>query len=436
MKYTNRIKFSYILIAAVTFFSFSPLYAQEMSLEACRTMALENNKRITIAKQDKERADLIAKATNTNFLPKVSVDGFAYYDNAKTDLKMNMGELGNLNMKLKTSNSYLGQVTVEQPIYMGGKITSASKMSKVGSEIAELSQQLTKDEVILETDKAYWLCIQALEMRKAAVSYQQTVNEFLRVITNAAEEGMKSKNDVMKVQVQKNQAELQLSRAENGIRISQMNLCDIIGLPLDSKITFPVSFPENNFMLNPNASVYSRPEYGILTKQIELKKHERQFVKSDFLPHIGIAGSYGYIHGPKLDNDPLFNSGNFSAIVSVKIPIFNWGEGTKKVKAVEREMTMAQLQRDDMNQKMNLELQQAINAYNESVQEVNLTSQALSQSEENMRMSRNQFDVGMETISNYLEAQTIWQNSQTEHIVAKTKLEISKTQYLKASGNI
>jgi len=436
MKYLNINKVRYILIATFCFFSFSSLSAQEITLEECRVMALANNKRIAIAKQDKERADLVAKAANTNYLPKVSAEGFAYYDNAKTVMKMNMGELGDLNMKLKTSNSYLGQITVEQPIYTGGKITSANKMSKVGSEIAELSRQLTEDEVILETDKAYWLCIQALEMRKSAFSYLQTINEFLRVISNAADTGMKSKNDVMKVQVQKNQAELQLSRAENGIRISQMNLFDIIGLPLDSKISFPQSFPENNFILNSYASVMARPEYNILKKQIELKKHEKLFVKSDFLPQIGLASYYGYIHGPKLDNEPLFNTGSFSVILSVKIPLFNWGEGSKKVKAVEREMTMVQLQRDDLIQKMNLELQQAINACNESMLEVKLTLQALKQSEENMRMSRDQYDVGMETISNYLESQTIWQNAQTEHIVAKTKLEINKTQYLKTSGNI
>jgi outer membrane protein TolC len=85
---------------------------------------------------------------------------------------------------------------------------------------------------------------------------------------------------------------------------------------------------------------------------------------------------------------------------------------------------------------MELELQQAISSYNETVLEVRLTQQALEQSEENMRISRDHYDAGMETISDYLEAQTIWRNAQAEHITAKTKLEIRKTEYLKASGNI
>ena len=71
MKYLNINKVRYILIAVFCFFSFSDLFAQEITLEECRAMALANNKRIAIAKQDKERADLVAKAAKTNYLPKV-----------------------------------------------------------------------------------------------------------------------------------------------------------------------------------------------------------------------------------------------------------------------------------------------------------------------------------------------------------------------------
>lgn len=69
------------------------VFGQKLTIEQCRAMALENNKRIAIAQQDKERADLIADATKTNFLPKVSVEGLAYYDNAKTNMKLGLGNL-------------------------------------------------------------------------------------------------------------------------------------------------------------------------------------------------------------------------------------------------------------------------------------------------------------------------------------------------------
>lgn len=410
---------------------------QTLTLEECRQMALENNKQIAIANQDKERADLVAGAARTNYFPRLTAEGMARFAKADTKMSMNIADMLRVDLDFDFNTIYMADVSVEQPVYMGGKIMSGAKMSRVGGEIAELNKALTRNEVLLETDNAYWICIQARELQQSALQYEETVEEFHRVVMNAVEAGMKSKNDLMKVQVQLNQAELQLLRAENGVRLSRMNLCNIIGVDLQSEILLSERFSEGNFAIDPNATVFSRPEYAMLDKQIELKKYEKQYVRSDFLPQLGVVGSYGYIYGPSFNKEQIFgNKPTFSAMISVRVPLFHWGEGVKKIKAVERERRMAQLRRDDLGEKMELELQQAVNSYNETLLEVRLTKKALEQSEENLRISRDHYDAGMETISDYLEAQTIWQNAQAEHITAKTKLEIRKTEYLKASGTM
>jgi outer membrane protein TolC len=175
----------------------------------------------------------------------------------------------------------------------------------------------------------------------------------------------------------------------------------------------------------------------MLNKQVDIKKYEKRYVASDFLPQVGIAGSYNYMHGIKFNNAGyLLNGTNYEVLLSVKIPIFNWGEGAKKVKAAERDMDISRLSRDDAYDKMTLELQNRIDGYDEALLEVKMTRHALKQSEENLRMSRNNYDVGMETLSDYLQAQSIWQNAKAEYISARTNLEISKVEYLKAAGKL
>ncbi|MDR2037432.1 MAG: TolC family protein [Bacteroidales bacterium] len=440
------------------------LYGQEITLKQCREMALENNKQMAIADQNIEKASLTVKAYRTNYLPKLSAQGIGYYSSSSNDMKLKLGEitlfdpnslggiippqympiisqfsvldLPDMNFKLKTSNTYFAGASLEQPIYMGGKINSAYRMSKIGNDIAGLNRRLTQSEIILETDKAYWTCVQTRELHKSAMKYKEVVEEFYRVVKNACEAGMKSQNDLMKVQVQLNQAELQLRRAENAVRLSRMNLCHIIGLPLRSEITPLETFNGQVFEINPEADISLRPEYAMLDKQVELKEQEKRLVKSDFMPQIGVRGGYNYINGVKLNDDKLFDSGSFSAMVSVSVPLFHWGEGAKKIKAAEIEKSVIQFQRDDLTEKMTLEVEQSFNLYSETLLEVELTLHALKQSEENLKMSRDHYEAGMETISDYLEAQTIWQNAQSEHIMAKTKLEICKTEYLKATGGL
>lgn len=453
-----------VLVLIFPIFFTSTLFGQEMTIEQCRKMAIENNRKMTVAQQTKTKTELTIKSTFTNFLPKFSASGMAYYTSSKSNFTPKFGKiqlfdpnalngfippqyhsvveglstinLPDMNFKIGLNNSYLAGISLEQPVYMGGKIRSGYKMSRIGNEIASLNVKKTEAEIIAETDKAYWTYVQTLELQKSAATYKETVEDFYRVIVNAVEAGVKSRNDKMKVQVQLNQANLQLQRAENGIRLARMNLCQIIGIPLFSEIIPIPLFAQNLLNIYSETDITECPEYEMLNKQVELKNQEKYLIQSDFLPSVGIKGAYNYMYGVKLNDELLFDKGGFSAVVSVSIPLFHWGEGVRKIKISETERVIAELQRDELNEKMTLEMHQAINIYNELLLEVSMTEIALEQALENLKMSKDHYEVGLENISDYLEAQAIWQNAESEYIIAKTKLEIAKTEYLRTVGKL
>jgi outer membrane protein TolC len=449
---------------------------QKLTLEACREMALQNNKAGAIAEKTEEKTDYESKSYRANFLPKITASGTYLYTNtglkktfqgnylptyvpdpATGQLKPNImtmpdgspviGADGNpvfnqyayfpdLNLDLRLNNTYFAGIRAEQPIYMGGKIMSAYKMSLIGKEIAHLNMNLTRAEIIAQTDEAYWLHLKAIESQKVALAFQNVVNELFQNVQNAYETGMKTKNDVLRVQVQVNKAELQLQQASNAIRLSRMNLCRITGLPLLSEISISATIDETSNALAASNDYTARPEYSILEKQIELKNKQIQLVRSDFLPNIGVVANYGYMKGLELNGTPLVNRAAFSALFSVQIPIFHWGEGMNKIRAAKAEKQILQLQRDDLNSKMELEAQQSLDKYEESKLEVSLTHRSLEQAEENMKISRDHYEAGMETLSDYLEAQTLWQQAWLELIQAKIKQRLNETYYLKATGGL
>ena len=452
-----------IIILALPLLALPALAAgEEVSLDRCREMALENNRRIAIARQADEQAAYTVKSHEGQLLSQIlrgrirslRLVGERYETGPRRHTalrpkysgghrspalepwldRLSLLRLPELSLKLDLNNSYLAGVSIEQPVYMGGKIHSAYRMARIGDELAALNVCLTEEEVIVETDRAYWTYVQTLELRKSAGAYKAVVEEFLRTVSNAVEAGMKSRNDLMKVQVQLNRAELQLQRADNGVQLSRMNLCQMVGLPLDSDIVPSESFGDETAPAAAGTDITARPEYTMLCKQVELKRQEQRFIQSDFLPSVGVRGGYNYTYGMKINGRPLFDNGGFSAIIAVSIPLFHWGEGMNKVRAAKAETAMAELQRDEMAEKMELEAQQALNAVNEYILEVRLTESALSQAEENMQTSGNFYEAGMEPISDYLEAQAIWQNASAEYIAARAKLAISRSEYMKAAG--
>lgn len=465
-----------LILSGALFISFL-LKGQEMTLEQCREMALENNKSISIASRDKEKAEYTVRIAKSRFFPGISATGNYLYSDSKMDYtlpdgylptfvpdpatgqltpnviigedgKPVIGEDGNpvfnqyayfpgMDLSMNMKNTWMAGLHAEQPVYTGGKITSAYRMARIGNEIAGLNAHLSRVEVIVKVDEAYWTYVKTGELLKLAKSYQRVVTALLRDVQNARDVGLKHRNDVLKVRVKVNEVELQLRRAENGLRLARKNLCYITGLPLDTEITISGKLDESVGIITENTSDYtSRPEYAMLDRQIQLKEQEIRFTRSDFLPSVGISANYGYINGLKLNGNRLFNGASFSALVSVNIPLYQWGEGKNKVRVAETERTIACLQRDDAARQMELEITQAHDRWDESALDVQLTTHALEQARENMRVSEDRYKSGMETLSDYLEAQTVWQQAWTEHVEALSRLRLNQTYYLKAAGKL
>src|SRR5690606_22993027 len=241
---------------------------------------------------------------------------------------------------------------------------------------------------------------------KLAQSYRDLIESLLRDVENARDVGLRHQNDVLKVQVKLNEAELQLRRAQNGLKLAMMNLCFVTGLPLDADVKLPESLDDAIAgELDIKRDYTGRPEYAMLEQQILLKEQEIKLTRSDFLPQVGVAANYGYINGLEMNGTKLLDGTSFSALVSVNIPVFHWGEGRNKIKAAEAEKEIASLQRENLSQMMELELAQAINKLDESLLEAEFTEKALKEAEENLRVSENRYKTGMQTLSEFMEAQ-------------------------------
>ena len=457
------------ICAILTAMSIHGVSAQRsLTLEECRQMALENNKQTAIAAENRIKAGYDVKSYRANYFPKISATGNYLF--TTTSLKKSIpgnylptfvpdpasGQLvpnilttvdgvpifkeyayfPDMDLELKLNGTYMAGIQLEQPIYMGGKITSAYRMSILGEELAALNETKTKAEIILTSDEAYWGYVQTIELAKTAHAYKSLMEHLLDDVQNAYEAGMKPRNDMLKVQVKLNEAELQVMQAENGVKLSRMNLCHIIGMPLTSEIIPTEDLSATPLTEYPTAEIYDRPEYSMLEKQIELKDQQIKLIRSEFLPNVGLAGTFGYANGLKLNGDKLLDNTSFSAVVSVSVPLFHWFEGRNKIASARSEKNIAILQRDDVSEQMELEIQQALNALEESLMEITLTQRSLEQAEENMQESQNRYEAGMETMSDLLEAQTLWQQAHAEYIRAQTSSRICETRYLKAAGKL
>ena len=131
-----------------------------------------------------------------------------------------------------------------------------------------------------------------------------------------------------------------------------------------------------------------------------------------------------------------FRDGLGVAMLAVKIPVFHWGEGRKKVLKARYELHNSQLELQKNTRLMALEVEQAIRNVEDGYRLIQTAELALRQAEENLRVMRNRYAAQMAPLTDLLDAQSQWQQAASNRIEAQTQYRIYETEYLRATGGL
>ena len=99
-------------------------------------------------------------------------------------------------------------------------------------------QDYTKDEhdLIYNIKNAYWTLYKANQLKTVVDENVNQIKAHLEDVNNMFNQGLATKNDVLKVQVQLGDVQIKQIDANNNVRLSMINLDNVMGLPLSTQI--------------------------------------------------------------------------------------------------------------------------------------------------------------------------------------------------------
>lgn len=488
--------FSLVLLLSIT----GSLSSQEvLSLDSCRALALANNKDLQIGNEKIKAAYYERKAAFTNYLPNISAMGsymrneknmallgedkflpigtlmpngtFGYtpgagqvqeiklptgqwvptdasgtpFDPTKTPEKLVWKQYTTIpksEFEFDTKNVYVGAITLTQPIYMGGKIRAYNKITKYAEELAKTQHKSGMQEVILNTDQAYWQVVSLVNKKKLAEGYLELLKKLESDVDKMIAEGVATKADGLSIKVKVNEAEMTLTKVEDGLSLSRMLLCQICGIDLATSIKL-ADETINNLPVNPTTGVAdmemaykNRPELKSLEMATNIYNQKINITRSEFLPSVALIGNY------MVSNPSVYNGfenkfgGQWNVGVMVKIPIWHWGEGSYKVNAAKAEARVAQFQLADAKEKIELQVNQSAYKVNEAAKKLTMAEKNMEKAEENLRYATLGFGEGVIPPSNVLEAHTAWLSAQSEKIDAQIDVKLTQIYLQKSLGTL
>lgn len=339
-----------------------------------------------------------------------------------------------------TRQMYTISVMLTQPIYMGGGIIAANRMAKIGEEMAANNIEATTQSILHSIDQAYWLVVSVHHKKQLAESYLEVVKKLDNDVQKMIAEGVATRADGLKVAVKVNEAEMSLTQAENRLALSKMLLCQLCGLPVENDVhledeeSADLVATANVENTDNSVAMENRPELKLLDNALDLSRQSTKLVRAAFLPQVILTGGY------MASNPNLFNgferklSGVWNVGVVVRVPLWNWMEGTYKVRASKIASSIVQLERDEISEKIELQVSQCKFKVNEANRRLSLARKNVENAEENLRCANVGFKEGVLQTTDVMAAQTAWLQAQSQKIDAEIDVRLSQVNLKKALG--
>lgn len=474
-----------------------------LSLDSCRAMALRNNKQMSVSKVKQEIAANLRKSARTKYLPHISALGGYEWTSREISLlsdeqKETLSHLGtgvstNIGNQLNqtmaqmpqgvwsvlgalgitpeslqqqftpalnnlaglgngigqkvvdafhtdTRNMFAGSIMVTQPVFMGGAIVAMNKLADINEEMMANSAETRRQQTIYSIDQAYWQVVSLRHKQKLAQAYYDLVQKLDGDVQKMIREGVATRSEGLSVSVKVNEAEMALTKVNDGLVLSKMLLCQLCGLPLREQVTLAdeesdeLAIGGQKAQVDMEAVMARRPELKQLQNMVDMSRQLTNILKAGNLPQVLLTG--GYV----VTNPNLFNSfqrkfgGMWNIGVLVRIPIWNWGDVAYKVRASKGATTIANLEMEEVREKIELQVSQSAFQVDEANKKLDMAKASTAKADENLRTANLGFREGVISSTTVMEAQTAWLQAQSQKIDAEIDVKLSQVNLQKALG--
>jgi len=341
-----------------------------------------------------------------------------------------------------TRNIFAGSILVTQPVFMGGGIVALNKLADLNEEFASNSASARRQAVVYATDQAYWQVVSLKHKQRLAESFLTVVKKLDSDVQKMIVEGVATKGDGLSVSVKVNEAEMTLQRVNDGLVLSKMLLCQMIGLPMNDQITLADEDTKDLAVvtlqpqLDVDRAIENRPELKMLGNTVDMTKQATNILKAANLPQVALMGGYAVSNPNVLNGFEKKFGGFWNVGLLVRVPLWNWGDVAYKVRASKGATAIAHLELADAREKIELQVNQNTFKVDEANRRLTLAQTGIEKAEENLRTANLGFSEGVISPSVVMEAQTAWLQAQSQLIDAQIAVKLSHVELQKALGSL
>jgi len=436
MKLTNNSAAFFILLSLCTLIA----SAQEiLSKEEAVKITLENNYGVQIANNDIKIADNNDGLLNSGYLPTVSASSNAIYvrDHNNTALFRDGTSVELINAE---SRRYNAAGTINYTLFDGlGRLYNYKRLKET-YQLSELQARQTIEATIFQLMTGYF---DVARLKQTAQTAQQSLqiskNRLIRA-KYVYEYGQNTQLDVLNAEVDVNNDSIVFLNTEQLYMNAKRDLNFVMGreVQADFDVDTTVSFiPTLRLDLLLEEAKKNNVSLLQADTNINIRKYDLKVDRSDFLPTLGVSGSYNWAEFQ--NNSSAFLSSQeaygFSGSATLSWNIFD-GSNINKVKNSKIAIENEEILKKQIEQQVVLDVSNAFETYQNQLFVLHTQEKNLLTNNRNFQRSEEQFKLGQITSIEFRQAQVNLINAKVNRDTAKFDAKLAEINLLQLSGNL
>ncbi|MFB6454274.1 TolC family protein [Chitinophaga sp. Hz27] len=414
---------------------------KQLSLSEAISLSIQNSKQLKVSQAKIEEANANVKEANDRQLPDLSVTGaYMRLTNPNIDLKFgqsNSGSGSGGSEMPKVNSAAYGMANLTIPVFSGMMIQNGKQASRFLATAAKLDADKDKEDVMQNTIAAYSNLYKA---QQSVLLMQENVRQAasrVKDFSNMEKNGLLARNDLLKAELQQSNYELLLMDAENSLKVANLNMNIMLGLPdntqlaVDSTIFVGGAAQDARGIAEFEQLAYqNRKDAQSLQAREGAANSNVKMVKGEMYPQLALTGGYIAAYVPNF----ITITNAVTAGVGLKYNVHSLWKNKSKVAAANAQLAQVRANEARINDNIHLDVYQAYENYLLSHKKMDTYVKAIEQSEENYRITKNKHANALATTTDLLDADVANLQSHLNYAYAKADALVAYNNLLKAAG--
>jgi len=347
-------------------------------------------------------------------------------------------------------NNWSLRLSVQQPLFTGFRLEAGTESSRMLERSAAQDVAKDRSEFIFAVKSAYWGLARAREFDAVVGESIRQVREHLKDVRAFFDQGLLTRNEVLRAELQLSNAELMAVDTRNAAEVARTSLASLIGLPVGTDIELTTSAEslasrapgtENSgdgtadAQALVDAALASRPELLSAGFRIKASEAALKAARAGRYPQVALTGNYYYLRpNPRIMPARDKFTGTWDLGLAVSFDVWNWGQTRSQTEQARAQLAQARDARKLLEDQAVLEVTQARLALVQAREKIHVAGQAVGQADENLRMIRERFRQGVALNADVLDAEIFLLQARMARSQAAIDLVLAQARLEKASG--